>query len=702
MKKTIALLVALFLSPAMQANDPQTVYADAKPSFRAYWNGAGDALRFDALDVARLGAEDARNDANKSSEYRIGVARPVNLNTENSGTWTSLGDGRSRWLLPVTATDAEHLNFGFTTFDIPEGAELRIINKIGDIAEGPYTRRNRLSHGQLWTEVLLGDSALIALDVDTNKRAEVRLNLTQVSQGYRGFGTGSQAKSGNCNTDPQCMAANDPWNQNRRAVAATVRAGTGLCTGSLLNNTANNRRMLFATATHCGVTAASTPTIRAYWKFETACREPGSAASGAPRGPRPNTSSLGVTFLAQTESPFSGAVGPKSDFTLIELEAPPAGNTFELFFAGWDRRPPSTACAEPPAGSTLRTENRCASIHHPAGDEKRITFVETNMVVDNISFGQGVHWRAEWDPTPIPLPNMSGNPIPPSVTEGGSSGSPLYSASRRLVGVLSGGPSACGSTGASLRDQYGGLFHAWDGLGTASTRMKDYLDPVGSNPEFIDGLNASGSFQLTAPATAENVCAGSSNTRTIRLASADGSIEPVQFQTVSPPAGISSVSFTPTVAVPSAAGTAVSVQANFAAAAAAGPLTLQVRGTSADGTSDASLSYLVSSGAPGSFTLSAPANAATGVATSPSFSWTAAAGATSYSFELSRSADFSIIGRQISTTATNTSVQNLTPGVTYYWRVFARNACNQNSVVQQASFTTLADDTLLRDGFEDL
>lgn len=80
--------------------------------------------------------------------------------------------------------------------------------------------------------------------------------------------------------------------------------------------------------------------------------------------------------------------------------------------------------------------------------------------------------------------------IPPSVTEQGSSGSPLYNADRQLVGVLSGGPSVCGSTGTSLRDQYGKLAHAWEGLGTPATRVRDYLDPDSTGAEFIYGRAA--------------------------------------------------------------------------------------------------------------------------------------------------------------------------------------------------------------------
>ncbi|MCB1607558.1 MAG: PKD domain-containing protein, partial [Xanthomonadales bacterium] len=189
--------------------------------------------------------------------------------------------------------------------------------------------------------------------------------------------------------------------------------------------------------------------------------------------------------------PFDGGApaGDRSDHTLVELAAPEIGNSFDLHWAGWDRRPPPTNCAAPSDPSA--TAGLCASIHHPGVDEKRITFVESPMLLGDISSAVGVHWTANWDPTPPLLPNIQPLPasLPPSVTEGGSSGSPLYNAEQRLIGVLSGGASFCGVSADGLNDQYGGLFHAWEGLGTPATRMRDYLDPVGSNPEFIDGID---------------------------------------------------------------------------------------------------------------------------------------------------------------------------------------------------------------------
>ena len=103
-----------------------------------------------------------------------------------------------------------------------------------------------------------------------------------------------------------------------------------------------------------------------------------------------------------------------------------------------------------------------------------------------------MHWFVQWaNPAPIlpGYPSPAGT-IPPSVTEPGSSGSPLYNAQQRLVGVLSGGASECGAPDTSLNDLYGKLAHAWDGLSTDATRMKTWLDPGNTGATTIAGIGS--------------------------------------------------------------------------------------------------------------------------------------------------------------------------------------------------------------------
>jgi lysyl endopeptidase len=448
-------------------------------------------IKFPALDMQKVAAEDLAN-ASKERPQRFAVARDFEAVPGRQGEWADFADGTSEWRLKVVTPDAVHLNFGFTRFHLPPSASLRIVSDGGKAELGPFDASHNAPTGQLWTQVLPGSSAELVLRVATREKLLVDLALTRVGHGYTGFGFNAKhCKSGACNTDVACLGDSDPWNENRRAVAAITVGGTDTCSGSLVNNSANNRRLLFATATHCGITAANVASMLAYFNYESpTCRTP--AASGqSPVVPKPNTTLAGLAFVAATNNPFAGSTpaGTRSDWTLLELATRPEQSSYNLFWAGWDRRPPPTTCTSP--GTPSGTAGLCASIHHPGVEEKRITFVEVPMTLDNISGASGVHWQANWDPTPPILPNLPApqpTSVPPAVTEPGSSGSALYNADRRLVGVLSGGPSACGATGASLRDQYGGLFHAWDGLGTPTTRMRDHLDPSNTGVDFIDGI----------------------------------------------------------------------------------------------------------------------------------------------------------------------------------------------------------------------
>jgi lysyl endopeptidase len=318
------------------------------------------------------------------------------------------------------------------------------------------------------------------------------------------------------------------------------------------------------------------------------------------------------------------------------------------------------------------------------------------MVLDNISGAQGVHWRAEWDPTPAILPGFptqTPGSAPPSVTEGGSSGSPLYSAERRVVGVLSGGPSACGSTGANLRDQYGGLFHAWEGVGTPTTRMRDALDPAGLNPLTWDGIG-SGSYTLVGTETVKACAGGPAPTASFRVESGNGATAPVNF-TAGQTTAFSAVSFNPNPATPSPTGTPVTVSATLAAGLS-GAQTLPVSAASADNSFQLTLNYEVFPQAPGTLTLNTPAAGATNVPLTPAFGWSAATNVDQYELEFSRDAQFSgIVGRLFTGTSGSLTLRGNT---TYFWRVRAVNPCGPGAFAS-SSFTTVANDTVFSDGF---
>lgn len=476
------------------------------------FNADKSKVTFDALDINKLAEQDALTDIKGVGPKRFAIGHELTVNPAGYGRWTTRADGSQVWTFDIETPDAVHLGFGFNPFHLPDGAVLTIKSPDGGQEIGPFTANDNSVTGQLWTPVLIGNNAALQLTVPAGRQQEVQLQLVKVGQGYRGFGARSKhCKSGACNMDVACLGPNDPWNDNRRAVAAYTRGATDTCTGSLVNNTANDRRLIFATAGHCGMNSNSVAaTIVAYWNYESAtCRTPGSSASGSPL-PKPNTTYSGATFLANHGTTSS------SDWTLLEFTGP-LNPAFNHYWAGWDRTGDAPACVQP--GDPASTTGMCASIHHPGVDEKRITFIGQTMDIRRYlqpAPGSGTsHWYVHWDPSPPLLPGIQPPPtsVVPNVTEGGSSGSPLYDVQRRLVGVLSGGLSACGAEGDDLTDYYGRLAIAWEGGGTPATAMKTHLDPVGGGTATVlDGINA-----CTAPAAPTNVTATASAANAITV-----------------------------------------------------------------------------------------------------------------------------------------------------------------------------------------
>lgn len=685
--------------------------ADKPASFDGNFNSIDQiaTAHFGALDLKTLGEEDSLREA-AGNPMRFAVAHDSPVDTRNGGTWETKGD-RSIWRYRVQADDAASLNFGFTRFHVPGSARLFIYDN-NDHAQlaGPYGAATHNGLGQLWTPIIASGDVMIELDVASNERNQVDLLLGKINQGYRGFGTHSKGyaqlrmhiagegksacspdaiASGACNMDVACLDAADPWNNPRRSVGAYTIAGTDTCTGSLVNNTSGDRSMLFITASHCNV-VANPAGIVVYWNYESpTCRLPGSAASGNVL-PRPSTTSSGSTFLARTRNPFSGSDCTNgavcSDNTLVRLNGTP-DPAWNLYWAGWDHGATAAVCA--PGATPSSTMGECAGIHHPGVDEKRITFVQQNFEIGGISGGTNTHWHAFWDPTPpivtnIPAPQPSS--LPPGVTEPGSSGSPLYNASQRLVGVLSGGPSSCGATGANLSDFYGQLSVAWEGEGTATTRMKDWLDPTNSGVTTLDGVGMS-PFKFTLTPTAVAVCNTTDNANVNLAATYDtGFTHSITLSASGNPAP-STVTFAPSNLTPPAAASVLTLSG--LSGVAPGNYSLTVSAVSRSDMVSKALPLTVSTALSGSPTLLTPANGASDVGTSPVLAWQALAGAASYQVDVATDAGFTaIVATQSGISGTSYSPTGLNPTTTYFWRVKPTNGCGDGTVSSTFSFKT--------------
>ncbi len=462
----------------------------------AFEHSVLDVNRLDAvlpgkLDLLRVGEEDAERDR-LGLPPRFAIPQRVSITPARSGTWEDLGNGQMLWRLRIFGREGTtSLNLGFSRFKMSPNSRLMLYSTDGTQVLRPFTAADNEAHGELWTPVILTADLIVELTVPRRERQAVELTIGSINQGYRGFGTRAAddyAKSGSCNLDVECLDPGDAWRQNMRAVGVISTGGSTFCTGSLVNNTANDRKMYFMTANHC-ITSSNAASLVAYWNYQNSfCRAPGSAASGQAGNGQLNQFHTGSFFRAANAA---------SDFTLVELDDPPVA-AYNHLWAGWDRSTGSHACS---------AASPCASIHHPSTHEKRITYVTTQM--DSTSYfgttspGDGTHLWAKWATDP-PGPYTI-----PGVTEGGSSGSPLYNSARRFVGQLHGGPSGCGKTGNDLSDYYGRFSVSWTGGGTDSTRLSNWLDPGNTGalttdniaPELTASLNCYGNYRGSTQVT---------------------------------------------------------------------------------------------------------------------------------------------------------------------------------------------------------
>ena len=135
---------------------------------------------------------------------------------------------------------------------------------------------------------------------------------------------------------------------------------------------------------------------------------------------------------------------------------------YNVFFNGWDR------------SNMLSLSG--VGIHHPSGDYMKIStygnYPTESITWRNSDVGKtgatNAHWNATFDAT------LNGH----GVTEGGSSGSPLFNSKGLIIGTLSGGSSSCElPEGLNL---YGKLYYHWnkysaDGCLARSTRNGRHL-----------------------------------------------------------------------------------------------------------------------------------------------------------------------------------------------------------------------------------
>jgi len=418
---------ALIVLSAANTAQAQLSFGGEPASRHVALRSAVPTITMPAVDVAALLAEDAARA--KDEPFRFGATLPVDFTPGNSGVWEALPDGSRVWRLRIASPGAFSLSLLFDEFVLPGGSSLFVFNDSQSTLLGAYDERNNKDNGQFAIEPVEGDAITLEYYEPVATRGQTRLRVGAVVHDYFDIvslfkASGGFSAAGSCEIDVNCPDGAN-WQDEKRAVTLLIIGGS-LCTGSLLNNVAANGTQYFMSAFHCG--SLNNAIFR--FGYEKANCGSGSAPT--------NKTVQGSTQLA-------GDSG--KDFRLVRItETIPAA--YAPYYLGWD----SSGVA--PASTV--------TIHHPAGDVKKISFD------NNAATKSGVQWKvAQWDK---------------GVTEPGSSGCPLMTSTGRFLGQLYGGESYCGFP---YNDYYGRLDQAWPAV-------KAWLDPANTGVLAIDGFDPNG------------------------------------------------------------------------------------------------------------------------------------------------------------------------------------------------------------------
>lgn len=375
--------------------------------------------------------------------------------------WTvnKLKNGDKLYRLHIKSENALAISLYFRDFFIPKGASLFVYDPDFEEVFGSYTYENNVKEGYFSTELIHGDEIVVEYYEPESITGEARMSLYEVLHAYKlPFENSDKdfGDSGICEVNVNCSEGTGKTNQRDAVLRLLIKNGSSgiWCTGSLVNNTNQDRTPYVLTADHCGKFSSEDDMLqwRFYFHYQSAnCENP---------GVEPQLKTLiGCERIAASVN--TGELG--SDFFLVKL-TDDIPEQYNPYFIGWNRE-----------GSV---SNYGYTIHHPQGDIKKISTYTDPL--SSATYSDGIvngYWEVSW----VETTNGHG------VTEGGSSGSPIFDQNGYLIGTLTGGQASCSALTAP--DYYGKFSVHWQDNGNeADEQLAPWLDPDNTGQMKLSGV----------------------------------------------------------------------------------------------------------------------------------------------------------------------------------------------------------------------
>lgn len=366
-----------------------------------------------------LPALDAETEGRLQREHGPSWLGPTRaLPFEIEGTWAWTQDGKRVWRAAIRATGARALRVRFESFSV-QGSVWLYGDEWSGPQVGPYNGGGPYENGDFWSEFVFAETVTIEYVPDDPATASehvpfrVRSVAHIVDKGFPGPGGRNKSQGvqlmqprylAGCHLDVSCYP--DLERRDRPGVARlyiTKEDQTGVCTGFLINpRYDSDDHLLFLTAGHCIGTQEEARAASFLWNYQT------ERCYGNPdwrQWARALAFTYGATLVVSKND-------RSDDFALLVLSKADVQSKTGWTAWGWRLSPASTG-------------TRVYSVTHPRGDFKRVAFGQVVSVrwrdLSSLGF-RTVQWRL-------------------GTTEGGSSGSPLFSGTGepgQVVGIIAG------------------------------------------------------------------------------------------------------------------------------------------------------------------------------------------------------------------------------------------------------------------------
>jgi lysyl endopeptidase len=420
--------------------------------------------------LASMSAAANATKATLGKPLQIGFSRAVSQTSSEAATqqalkWKTTPSGGNVAAISFSSTGAKGLRLGLIVTKLPEKATLRYYTNgsatayevtgkdvmsilARNLAAGDKSDAGRTYWGPVF------DNAEITLEIELPagiSTDSLEVSIPSVMHSFRSLSDVEAMSlsdpSETCNVDVNCVSPR-PAASDAVAKLNFVEDGFGYtCTGTMLNNTANDSKPYLLTANHCINSQTVASTLYTSWFLRSpSCNSPNFGNIGFP---------VGSAILYTAKS---------TDSTLLRLTFNNS-TSYGVLFAGWDATPAAAGLA-------------IADIHHPKGDPQRIS--KGSLLDYYTRDAQGNFFYSN-----VTDSTFYGVTLTSGLVEGGSSGSGLFknisSTNAQLIGQLWGGAAGTCSTATSSNPQEL-AFGRFDKAFNAGMKVFLRPDSVAPNP----------------------------------------------------------------------------------------------------------------------------------------------------------------------------------------------------------------------------